>query len=141
MKRQPSAAKNHEAVLAWGPARIVAYTRATLDSTFLAMHLRLHQPTTPEVDDLLADILGGKVKAKPRPSKKWLSPEALAVFRHWHELNRTKLEEGDAGVVDFAKAIGQRVALKGDRTKAAWHMTGAIFSISAREAKKLYYAR
>ena len=141
MERQATAAKDCEAVLAWGPARIVQYTRATLDSTFLALHLRLHQATTPEMSDLLADILTGKVKAKPRPKKKWLSPEALAVFKHWHDVHRAKLEEGDAGYEDFARALGARIERKGERAKAAWRMTGAAFGLSGREAEKFYYSK
>ncbi len=141
MQRQPTAEKDREAVLAWGPDRIVQYTRATLDSTFLALHLKLHQPTTPAMDVLLADILIGKVKVKPRPTKKWLSPDALSVFRHWHDVNRAKLEEWDAGFVKAAELYGGSVESKSERTKAAWLMTATLFGISPREAKKLYWTK
>lgn len=141
MQRQVNAEKNHEAVRAWGADRIVEYTRATLDSTFLALHLKLHQPTTPAMEVLLADILTGKVKAKLRPKKKWLSPDALAVYRHWHDVIRAKLEEGDPDYEKAAKLWGGSVNSKGERTKAAWLMTATMYGISPREAEKIYWSK
>ena len=142
MKRQGHAANDRKAVLAWGADRIVQYTRATRDSYFLALYMRLHQPTTPAMDELLADILDDKVTVKPRPGKHWLSPDALAVFRHWHDVHRAKIEEGDAGYLEtVAKVFGSFADTKRDRTDAAWRMSAMMFDISVREAKKLYWSK
>ena len=93
------------------------------------------------MDELLSDILTGKVKAKLRPSKRWLPPEALDVFKHWHNVIRANLEEGDAGTEAMPNFRDWPIDTKGNRTETAWRITGAIFSISPREAKRLYFSQ
>jgi hypothetical protein len=126
-------------------------TRKHRDTTQLIKWLREGRKVTPELSLLIADVLEGKVKAYPKPSKKETKQGcrvlAKAFFNYYQEiLGDPARMQGEWGVTVAAEELaraGHRgiPESKGEISLAAKHLTAHIRGLTLAQFDELLYPR